>query len=322
MACGCGSTTGQDCLCAIEGETGILVDGNGSSTFPYQVSPQLSGLSDNALQIAADGLYVPEVDVTDVACFEDGDGNPLPPEESGCIRVPQYAGILDYAGAPIAPNADNYVQLPTSGAPPVYGCGLTTTPDGTLIAGVSGTWPITPLSGPPLSGNDLTGGITYCDSNGQIRAAPQHTSLHVSGGTVTLYSGTQFINPNTTYNSPAYGSLTVTNPSPTRAMMTLTMIHASFYAAASPVGALEAHVERSVDGGGYNPVSHLIWWPFQGTPGPLITHEGEVTSFLVGSLAAGQTVSTNFRGVLANGSDASAVRYSVVMDVNILGWTR
>lgn len=323
MPCGCGSTTGADCLCGVTGTPGIVVDGNGSQASPYLISPELSALDDNVLTVEDDGLYVRAADAIDVACFEDGDGNELNPDpDTGCIRVPQYACILDYAGEKIAPNGDNCVQLPTSGAPPPFDGGLTTTPQGDLTIDVTNTWPLSPLSGPAFVGNALTGGQTYIDTAGQLRTAPEHTCVVVNGSLTTLWSGDSYITSGETWYSPAYGAVAISNPSTTRTMRVAIFVYASVHAAAPPVGGFFAAVQRD-SGGGYVSI---------GDPNPAFPYNAagatiidEKQHLIVAQTSVGpeSTYSANYRvGLNNSGSSGTATRRHCYMKVDMIGWTQ
>lgn len=323
MPCGCGSTTGQDCLCAIEGTTGILVDGNGSASFPYQVSPELSAATDNDLRIAADGLYVPKPSAGEIACFVDELGNPIPPDpETGCLTIPQSACILDFSGAPIEPNGDGCIQLPTSGTPPAFDGGLTTTPDGALTVDVTDSWPLAPLSGPGFLGNDLTAGKTIIDSLGQIRTAPEHATVVVNGSLTTLWTGDSYIVAGDVWCSPVYGSQSITNPSNTRTMRVVTFVYTTIHAASPATGGTYMAIQRD-SGGGYasigdpNPA-----WPYNVTGATIIDEKSAVVISQT-SLAPGATYTTNHRVCVNNqNGTGQALRRNCYMKVDMIGMTQ
>jgi hypothetical protein len=321
MPCGCGSTTGADCLCAIEGTTGILVDGNGSASFPYEISPQLSGATDNDLQIAADGLYVPKPSAGEIACFQDENGNPISPDpETGCLTIPQTPCILDYSGAPIEP-VGGCIQLPTSGTPPAFDGGLTTTPDGELTVDVTDTWPLVPLSGPAYLGNSLTGGKTVIDSAGQVRTAPEHAVVYANGAVTQIWSQTDYIAAGDVWCSPTYGSMAVTNPSNTRTMRVLVIVYSAIHASSPAVGGMYAAIQRDT-GGGYTSIGDPNpAWPYNST-GAQIIDEKAITIVSQAALSPGATYSANHRVCInLQNSSGTGTRHSCYMKVDMIGMT-
>jgi hypothetical protein len=253
----------------------------------------------------------------------DENGQAVAPTPEGCYTIPQAPCILDYAGVPIVPS-EGCIQLPTSGAPPSFDCGLTTNPAGDLMVDTSGTWPLAPLTGPAFAGPAATAGQVFCETaTGALRTAPEHTTVVVAGAQTTLVNaGSVFLNAGDTYSTPTYGSTAITNPSPTRNMRVFIHVQCSMLNAAGPTGGLYANAQRDT-GGGFATFGDSISWPYTGVGEPLIFDEKAMNFIYTVSVTASASYSANFRLTLNNTTSTStAVRATATMLVHMWGWTQ
>lgn len=198
------------CVCCNQGTPSVRVSGSGQQGDCVRPEVAYSDEVGNRAQPGSDGaVYVgPQA-------MRTAGGDPLGADVAGVITLPPPA-ILGYDGTLIAPDVDGRIPLPTGGLPPLFGAGLTTLTDGTLIPD-TGSWPVPDAQGHVLAGADTDGTTVYVDSNGVLRAPAEHTSIGVDGGTdvapvglITIASGM--------YTTVDSDSVVLINPSSARRM--------------------------------------------------------------------------------------------------------
>ncbi|MDQ0376482.1 hypothetical protein [Amycolatopsis thermophila] len=204
----------------------VTVTEGPADTFTVSADTKLSAAPGNALTINSDGLFVPaaaaggvtDVTVTDTPTLD-------------LTATPNADGSVTISGAPIlSTDAGNQLAAGSDGAlfvPPLTpGCGLdgAGTSAAPLAVATSATWGDAAL---PFPCDDTNGVPIYCDTNGQLRTAPD--KLYVQA--VASLPGAQDQAP------PATGAtievydleLALTNPSDCREM------RATFQLGTSPV---------------------------------------------------------------------------------------
>ena len=251
--------------------TSVAVSGNGSPGSPFQPSVSRSGDDGNLLELRGNGVYVGPPTILGP------DGTPIsPPATPGDpIRVPAPC-ILDYNGDPITPTPEGCIQLPAAGVPPAFGCGLSTLEDGTLIAGVRAWSDGASLFSTLFAGDVDDGSPIYCDSDGLLRGAPEHTSIITSLASHLLDPDLVTLDDGGTYTSPDSPGLGITNPSPARQMNVLAHLTAVCDITSPAKSGTVVTLQYRINGGSWHDARQVRWPEALNDAGPTIREAKEV----------------------------------------------
>lgn len=202
--CGCSSS----CSCVAESTDSIEVGGVGQPGAPWTPEVRFSTDAGNRARAGTDGAVYADT------CLSDPAGDPIEPDEDGCLQVPPPV-ILDYNSDPIEPGPDGSIQLPPGGEAPPVGCGISVDGEGAVSVDVSGTWPPDDLDGDPVAGTVAQGAPIFCGPDG-IVTVPDHTTVAEQGVEVQVVPTPEEVDGGDTFTSDPTSTLTVTNPSAAR----------------------------------------------------------------------------------------------------------
>lgn len=275
----------QVCNCCSQSSPSIDVSGTGvvGACFVPQVNYSEQGK--NRAQPGSDGgLYVgPQ-------CLYDSRGQAITSGADGCVTLPAPA-ILNYNGVLISPDSQGRIPLPTGGLPPNFGDGLTSAPDGSLIAAVSGTFPTVDADGTTLGGADTDGAQIYVDAAGDLRAPAEHTSLSVTGGN-DVWPASLHPVPDL-FTTAASDPVVLVNPSPSRQMTVGRYVYAVVDLITPPDAGCNVSLQADF-GSGMVPLRVLTWpQPLGGTAS--VRYWGQVTYFQSTILAPGDSLITTMQ---------------------------
>lgn len=292
MAGGCNCNGA--CTCAFLSSGSIQVTGVGSATNPFRAAMRASAEAGNRFSVLADGgfvgpqlIYLPN-------------GAVLEPGEDGGLTLPPPC-ILDYNGDPIPADEDGCVQLPTSGAPPDFACGLDTVAEtGALKVATTDTWPMLDLFGQPFGGTDLDAGGTICDGDGQVRTLPQGTAAYESMSNSNVLEAIQPIPDGGAYTSDPSDAVILFNPSPARSMVVSALLTATADVVVPPNSGTEVRLQARVNGGGWTTRRELRYPENQDPDAPSIRSLLPLHSMLTTTVGPEDSVVIELRLVATN----------------------
>jgi len=292
--CACSKT----CNCCTDTSPSIGVSGTGSLGQCFTPEVRYSADAGNRARPGTDGAVLADL------CATNPDGTPTTVDGNGCLVLPPPC-ILDQGGDPIEPNEAGCVQLPAN-TPPAYGCGLDQDGEGTLILDTPTAWPANDLWGTPFGGG--IGGTTavFCMEEGGVRGVPEHTSFVVSAGgeIVDFLPDFEPIPDGTAYASAASAPLAVVNPSPNRRLTVFATLVGLVDASSPPSGDVYGRLQVRRDGGSWTTVRELRWPDNRLDGAPVIRDEKELIAHWDGQLDPGDGLTLEVRVVVANTSDA------------------
>lgn len=202
--CGCSDT----CSCVVASSDSVTVSGVGVVGAPWTPEVRFSGDAGNRARAGTDGGVYADT------CLSDPAGDPIEPDEDGCLQVPPPV-IRDYNEDPIEPGPDGSIQLPPGGEAPPVGCGLEIDGDGAVAAKTPGVWPPDDLDGDALAGTVAEGAPVFCAPDG-LRTVPEHTTVAEQGAEQQVVPAPEDIAGGASFTTAATTTLTVTNPSASR----------------------------------------------------------------------------------------------------------
>lgn len=304
----------QTCNCCTNTTPSIAVAGTGSAESCFAPEVRYSSDAGNRARAGADGAVYADT------CLLDPAGEPIEPDEDACLQIPPPV-IHTYGGGDvIEPNPDGSIDLPTSGPPPDYGCGFTVDEDGALIANTA-SWPGDDAQGHPIAGTVDEGSGIYCDpATGELRGAPEHTSI-VQSWSGTLLAPTLEV-VSTTYTSPDSPTLVVTNPSPNRILNVVARLVAVVDLVSPARSGAIVKLQYRDTGLVWTTVREVRWVEAQDADGPTLRESRELTAQVNLALSAGDFETFEVRVVVSHtgvGDDPTVV--SVLGAVSALGVT-
>lgn len=205
--CGCSSS----CSCVAESSDSVEVSGVGQVGAPWVPAVRYSTDAGNRARAGTDGAVYADT------CLSDPAGDPIEPDEDGCLQVPPPV-ILDYNSDPIEPGPDGSIQLPPGGEAPPVGCGIAVDGLGAISVDVSGTWPPADLYGNPVAGTVAEGAPTFCGPDGVV-TVPDHTTLALQSEESQMIVSPEEVSGGDTFTSDPAGPYLLENPSSSRKLL-------------------------------------------------------------------------------------------------------
>lgn len=313
MAGGCNCN--QTCSCAMQSTDTVGIIGNGSLASPFRASAKISTDAGNLLGTGTDGALL----VKTLLYKADG-STLLAVAPDGSIVLPAPC-ILDYNGNPIAPDGDGCIQLPTSGAPPDFACGLATEEfTGKLKVATTGDWPLTSVAGGAFGGASTDGGAIFCDDEGELRGLPDSTSVKASYDEDSDI-GDSLLPVPTNFTTDATTTLSVINPSPARDMIVNRFVACTVEIVTPGLGAARVWLQENVNGGGWADAVSGRWPENQAADDPSIRFEGELSSAGAVQIGPGDScdVQLRVRVQKVGAGDDDPVLFAVSMAVRLVG---
>lgn len=295
--CGCG----KGCSCCVQSSESVTVAGSGAAGTCYKFTARMSADPGNQVGYGSDGGLFSQ------PCLTAPTGGRVSVDpDTGCSLLPAPV-ILGYDHNPIAP-VSGTVQLPPAAAP-ALGCGLVADESGNVLAQTSGTWPLDDLAGNPLEGDPAGAGLLFCDPDGNLRSAPEHTAVTATASGVVLAPGLTTVA--TTYDTAASPTLTVVAPSTSRQFVGVAAA-ALVVDLVAPTGAgALVRLQTRIDGGSWVTATELRW-P-EAASGPDVRSQLQVAASVPCAIGPGDTWTLEIRGEVhkaGGGSDPTIVSVS------------
>lgn len=205
--CGCSSS----CSCVAESSDSVEVSGVGQVGAPWVPEVLYSTDAGNRARAGTDGAVYADT------CLSDPAGDPIEPDEDGCLQVPPPV-ILDYNSDPIPPGPDGSIQLPPGGEAPPVGCGISVDGEGAVSVDVSGTWPPLDLYGNAVAGTVAEGAPIFCGPDGVV-TGPDHTTLALQSEESQVVPSPEEVDGGDTFTSGTGGPYLIENPSDSRKLL-------------------------------------------------------------------------------------------------------
>jgi len=309
--CGCSSS----CSCVAESSDSVEVSGVGQVGAPWVPEVRYSTDPGNRARAGTDGAVYADT------CLSDPAGDPIEPDEDGCLQVPPPV-ILDYNSDPIPPEPDGSIQLPPGGTAPPVGCGIAVDGLGAVSVDVSGTWPPDDLDGDPVAGTVAEGASILCGPDG-IVAGPDHTTVAEQGAEEQVVPTPEAVAGGATFTSDPCSTLTVTNPSASRKLRG--RIQGLALVDLETAGGFPTYVRLQVqqDGGGWSTVRTRtpVYSTSSGLEAGTLRQDVEIHVSIQVDIAAAGDLDLALRALVEPDDDGSATVHAVRLAVGFDGGT-